>query len=125
MHINVYYDWIYISHCIFSKLTCIFEFRDISWFDGEVYDTLNDYKAGFCSVSSPDLPEDLIGLSKILYIRFHGKGEEKYRYLYSIEELNKWAQNIKKSKAKIVFSYFNNDYDAHAPQNASMLRDIL
>ncbi len=105
----------------------LIEFRDSSWFNSEIYDLLNDYNVGFCSVSSPDLPEDIIESSKMVYIRFHGKyeGSERYRYLYSMEELNKWGHKIKKSKVQEVFCYFNNDYNANAPGNALMLKDIL
>jgi len=103
----------------------VIEFRDPSWFDNEVYDLLNDYKVIFCSVSAPDLPEDLIVTSDIAYVRFHGKKDEKYRYLYSKRELNEWAKKIEKSKVGEVFGYFNNDYNANAPKNAEMLKNYL
>lgn len=102
----------------------VLEFRDKSWFDGEVYDILNDHNIKFCSISSTRMPEDLIITSNMMYIRFHGK-REKYRYLYSKKELNKWAEKIKKSEVKEVFCYFNNDYNANAPENAEMLKNIL
>ncbi len=38
----------------------IIEFRDQSWFDSQVYDILNEFNIEFCSVSSPDLPENLV-----------------------------------------------------------------
>ena len=103
----------------------IIEFRHPSWFDSEVYDLLNESNVGFCSVSSPDLPEDLITTSDIAYVRFHGIGEEKYRYLYSNEELKEWADKIRKSNPDRVFCYFNNDYAANAPKNCEMLQEML
>ncbi len=102
----------------------VIEFRDISWFDHEVYDILKEFNIIFCSVSS-NFPQELITTSKIAYIRFHGCGMERYRYYYSKEELNKWGEMIKKSNAKSIFCYFNNDYNANAPQNCLVLNEIL
>ncbi len=103
----------------------IMEFRDPSWFDGEVYDILTEFRVGFCSVSSHDLPDDLITTSSIAYVRFHGMGAERYRYLYSNEELKEWADKIKKSNSDNIFCYFNNDYNANAPENAKMLQEMI
>ena len=103
----------------------VIEFRHSSWFDSEVYDLLNESKVGFCSVSAHDFPDDLITTSDIAYVRFHGIGTEKYRYLYSEEELKDWADKIKKSGSNELFCYFNNDYNANAPENCHMLRELL
>ena len=103
----------------------IIEFRHPSWFDDEVYSLLNESKAGFCSVSSTDLPDDLITTSNINYVRFHGTGTEKYHYLYSNQELRDWTDKLKKSNADNIFCYFNNDYNANAPKNAQMLQKMI
>lgn len=103
----------------------IVEFRHASWFDSEVYDLLNEEGVGFCSVSSHDLPDDLITAASIVYVRFHGKGTLKYQYTYSAEELNEWADKLKESCSKHVFCYFNNDYNANAPENCKMLREMI
>lgn len=103
----------------------IIEFRHPSWFDDEVYNLLSEFEVGFCSVSSPDLPEDIITTSNTAYVRFHGMGTEKYRYFYSKEEIKEWADKIKKLDEKDVFCYFNNDYEANAPKNCMMLKEML
>ncbi|MEN4018464.1 MAG: DUF72 domain-containing protein [Methanobacterium sp.] len=103
----------------------IVEFRHPGWFDSEVYSLLSDFEIGFCSVSSPELPEDIITTSDTVYMRFHGIGSEKYRYFYSKEELKGWADKIRKLDVEDVFCYFNNDYNANAPQNCIMLKEIL
>lgn len=103
----------------------IVEFRHSSWFDSEVYKLLGEFEVGFCSVSSPELPEDIITTSNTVYVRFHGIGVEKYRYLYSKEELKGWADKIRKLDVENVFCYFNNDYNANAPQNCIMLKEML
>ena len=84
-----------------SSKNNIIEFRHPSWFDKEVYEILNESKVGFCSVSSHDLPDDLIVTS------------------------NEWANKLRESNSDHVFCYFNNDYNANAPQNCQTLREIL
>ncbi|HEX3013720.1 MAG TPA: DUF72 domain-containing protein, partial [Methanobacterium sp.] len=103
----------------------IIEFRHLSWFDEEVYDLLNESEVGFCSVSSPDLPDDLIITSNITYVRFHGMGTERYHYLYSDKELGKWVDKLKESNSDYIFCYFNNDYNANAPKNVQMLHKMI
>ncbi|MGZ7160716.1 MAG: DUF72 domain-containing protein, partial [Methanobacterium sp.] len=103
----------------------VFEFRHSSWYDDEVYDILKEFKVTFCSLSTLDFPEELMITSDIGYVRFHGKGQERYRYNYSDEELKKWAGKIKKSSLKNIFCYFNNDYNANAPKNCISLKEII
>ncbi|MEL7670281.1 DUF72 domain-containing protein [Methanobacterium sp.] len=103
----------------------IIEFRHPSWYNDEVYDLLNEFEVGFCSVSSADLPDDLVITANITYIRFHGVGSEKNHYLYSDKELKEWADKLKESNSSQVFCYFNNDYNANAPKNAQMLQKII
>ena len=103
----------------------VIEFRHPSWYDGEVYDLLKESEVIFCSVSSADLPDDLVITSNTAYVRFHGIGAEKYHYLYSNPELNEWAGKLNESNSKRVFCYFNNDYNANAPVNCEMLQEII
>ncbi|MCZ3365247.1 MULTISPECIES: DUF72 domain-containing protein [Methanobacterium] len=103
----------------------IIEFRHPSWYNDEVYDLLNESEVGFCSVSSADLPDDLVTTANITYIRFHGVGSEKYHYLYSDKELKEWVDKLKESNSDQVFCYFNNDYNANAPKNAQMLQKMI
>jgi len=102
----------------------VIEFRHISWWNENVFKVLRENKVVFCSVSAPNLPEALVETSETVYIRFHGK-TSWYRYNYSEKELKEWAKRIKKTKAKEVFVYFNNDYNAYAPQNCLKLKEIL
>lgn len=105
--------------------TNVIEFRHPSWFEDEVYDLLRDFNVEFCSVSTSGLPEELVVILDTVYIRFHGKGTERYHYLYSKEEMDGWGKKIKKSSSKKVFCYFNNDYEANAPKNCNMLKKTL
>jgi uncharacterized protein YecE (DUF72 family) len=102
------------------------EFRHVSWFDDEVAAVLTRYQAAFVAVSHPRLPDKIYATTDFLYVRFHGQGRELYRYNYSPEELARWASMVKPHlKSGAVYAFFNNDYEAHAPNNALQLRDLL
>lgn len=102
----------------------VLEFRHTSWWREEVFSILRSEGVVFCSVSFPGLPEELVETSNKVYIRFHGK-EGKYRYRYSKEELKIWAESIRGSGAEEVYVYFNNDYNANAPDNCRELMNLL
>lgn len=102
----------------------VVEFRHQSWWNENVYDAFEKSGIIFCSCSAPHLPDELIKTADDIYIRFHGK-KSWYRYNYSDEELQIWAERILKSKVKNVWIYFNNDYDCHAINNAKTLSNLL
>lgn len=103
----------------------IIEFRNMSWFDDEVFDILQKYNVAYCIISAPgDLPESLNITAPWTYIRFHGK-EHWYNYKYSKEELQQWADKVSDMDAEQVMIYFNNDYNANAVTNGQELMDML
>ena len=59
-----------------------------------------------------------------VYVRLHGP-KRWYKHDYSGDELRVWADRIRASGAKRAFVYFNNDYNAHAPENAKALSRLL
>jgi len=104
------------------------EFRHKSWWNSEVYKAMKKHKIAFCSVSSPKFPKEAIVTTSYAYFRFHGE-EKWYRDEYSKRQLKEWANKIKKAvkkaKAKEVYCYFNNDFNAYAIKNAKMLKALL
>ncbi|MEM2932981.1 MAG: DUF72 domain-containing protein [Candidatus Pacearchaeota archaeon] len=101
----------------------VIEFRHTSWWKEKTYKILED-NATFCIVSAPGLPEDFIKTTDIIYVRFHGK-KLWYGSNYSDVELKEWAKKIKQAKAKEVYCYFNNDFNAYAVYNAIKLKKLL
>ena len=102
------------------------EFRHSSWWDDEVAGVLAQRGVAFVAVSHRELPEDVVPTADFLYVRFHGKGHELYRYDYTDEELDTWVTRLKPSLAgRRLYAFFNNDYDAHAPKNARRFRELL
>lgn len=102
----------------------VVEFRHKSWWNEDVYHAFKEANLIFCSCSGPRLPDELIQTSDEVYIRFHGKAAW-YRYDYSDDELQEWANRIKKSEAREIWIYFNNDYEGHAIKNAETLASLL
>ena len=103
----------------------VIEFRHESWFDEEVYSILDKHKVSFCSISTPEFPEELILTGKVAYVRFHGKGKKWYDYDYSVDELKAWKKKIEDCGADEVYVYFNNDIGANAPKNARQLKEMF
>ena len=105
------------------------EFRHASWWDAEAEKLLQQHQIAFVAVSHPRLPDSIISTTDFLYLRFHGLGRQLYRYDYSPEELQPWVERvvaaIRTSSVRTVYAFFNNDYDAHAVENARVFRDLL
>ena len=100
------------------------EFRHESWFQEETEALLRERGVAMCIVSAPNLPEYVVATAPHAFVRFHGKGAW-YAYRYSMKELHTWAERIKGLPAERVFIYFNNDWNAWAPQNALQLEELL
>ena len=102
----------------------VVEFRHASWWNEDVYAAFREAGAIFCSCSGPRLPDTLVKTADDIYIRFHGV-KRWYRHDYSVEELQEWVDRIRKSRAKRVWIYFNNDHDAYAVKNARAIARLL
>jgi uncharacterized protein YecE (DUF72 family) len=103
----------------------VFEFRDDSWFNEEVFVLLNNYHAGFVMNDSSVYPEIEKVTDSIVYIRFHGPGA-LYASSYSDKQLKEWAERIRGYLKKFdVYCYFNNDYGARAIADAEKLKSFV
>jgi uncharacterized protein YecE (DUF72 family) len=100
-----------------------FEFREPSWFTGEVYNLLRGHNCALCiyHMSGYDSPIELT--ADFVYLRMHG-AESTYGGSYSDSQLEMWARRIEdwRSQSKEVFVYFNNDPEGHAITDAKRLK---
>jgi uncharacterized protein YecE (DUF72 family) len=105
----------------------VFEFRDASWLEPEVFSILRQYNAAFCIHDLGDMQTPLQITADFTYLRFHGPGEAKYTGSYPRRELQKWAHRIDDWRQALaaIYVYFNNDVGGWAVKNALTLRELL
>ncbi|MFC1485365.1 DUF72 domain-containing protein [bacterium] len=104
----------------------VFEFRDTSWFNIEVYDLLKEHNIALCIYNLNDYVSPLEVTADFIYVRLHGPGDA-YKGKYNYESLRSWAEIICKwnKSGKEVSCYFNNDELGYAAQNALELSRII
>ena len=102
------------------------EFRNASWFDDEVTETLSAHSVAQVWVSSLAMPQNFAVTADFIYVRFHGL-QQGYQHNYTVNELEVWAKQLMKyARLEIsAYVYFNNDGYARAPENARLLRDMV
>ncbi|MBW1712575.1 MAG: DUF72 domain-containing protein, partial [Deltaproteobacteria bacterium] len=102
------------------------EFRHASWWHETTAAVLARRQAAFVSISHPELPDRIWPTTDFLYLRFHGLGQKLYLYDYSRQELEDWAARLQPHLAgRSLYAFFNNDYEAHAPRNAALFKDLV
>jgi uncharacterized protein YecE (DUF72 family) len=100
----------------------VVEFRDASWWNKKVFKAFEKNKIGFCSISYPGLPEDVIATTESIYYRFHGI-PKLYYSSYDHKTLKKVSDSIIKAKINTAYAYFNNTASTAAIENARYLKD--
>lgn len=86
------------------------EFRDVSWYEREVNELLEEYNAIRVIQDLPKSATPMAGIhDEVVYLRLHGP-EPRYRGSYAKESLLKYARYIKLwiEEKKTVYVYFNN-----------------
>ncbi len=123
------------------------EARNGKWLEGSSGErflgTLRDLNMAYVAVDEPSLswtvpPKWPITASWGSVIRFHGRNaaawekrgagvSEKFRYLYSPEELRPWKNRVLEISARVerLFVMFNNCYGDYAVRNATWMKKAL
>jgi uncharacterized protein YecE (DUF72 family) len=104
----------------------VIEFRDPSWYDGRVYELLNQHRVSMCLHDMQGSATERLAIGPCVYVRFHF-GTSKYGGRYEDHRLDSWADWLASRIADglDVFAYFNNDTGGHAPRDAVRLRDRI
>jgi uncharacterized protein YecE (DUF72 family) len=108
-----------------SDLLSVFEFRNQSWMNDDVYQLLESKGLTFCVHDMRDLQIPRITTGRAVYVRFHG-ADRKYSGNYSDQELAEWWDWMQGEvqKGKDLYVYFNNDAQGYAIYNAIRLKEI-
>lgn len=105
----------------------VVEFRRSEWLSPTTLSLLNSVGASICNADSPQQRLTNYLTSDQAYLRLHGR-KSWYSYRYTSEELEEIAGialQLAHLGAKVIYIFFNNDYDANAPANALALRGLL
>jgi uncharacterized protein YecE (DUF72 family) len=103
----------------------VVEFRDKQWWSEKVYNRLAEEKIIFCSISYPNLPEDIIINSEIAYVRYHGR-PQLYVSDYTEKEIKELYEAInKKRKIKQAYVYFDNTGSNAGYENGHELQALV
>lgn len=126
----------------FMEYPLVAEVRHASWNRPEIFRLLADLGVGFCNIDQPVIGRS-IGPSEratgaVGYVRLHGRNyeqwfssenhpEERYNYLYSLAELEPWAERIKQvaRQAEVTYVIANNHFEGKAIVNALQLIKLI
>ncbi len=96
-----------------------FEFRDASWFDDSVMQSLSDAAAALCIAETEDLSTPAIKTSSKLYFRLR-------KDIYEAARIGEWAKTIRRlardASETYVFFRHNNAAPHHALALSAMLK---
>ncbi len=126
----------------FMEYPLALEVRHASWNQPVIFQMLRDLGVGFCNIDQPVIGRSLAPSSQatapIGYVRLHGRNyerwftaedhpEERYNYLYSLAELDPWAERIKNlaTAAAAVYVITNNHFRGKAVANALQLITLV
>ena len=128
----------------FADYPLAVEVRHATWNVPEVFELLRERGAGFCNIDQPVIGKSLkpsaLATAPVGYVRLHGRRYdtwfsddemvprfERYNYLYSMEELQPWAERAEKvaEAAREVYVITNNHYQGKGVVNALELISML
>ncbi len=111
-----------------SRYINAIEMRHKSWFNDKVYTIMEDFHSPLVWYDAPveKYPKTPnISTGSVVYLRFHGTSQ-LYKGRYSNDQLRQWADKIRhQAGIRLIFAYFNNDYQADAVTDAMTFRQIL
>ena len=141
-------EYVTYSTRLLGPDTVAVEFRHDSWVsDAEISGTLGllaSLGAAFVCVDEPRmearnvLPPVTAATADMAYVRFHGRNTatwnaragtaaERFKYLYSDEELREWVEPVRRLRESAGTTYlmFNNCFADYAPRNARQMLSLF
>jgi uncharacterized protein YecE (DUF72 family) len=137
-------DRLYLTTLLdrFKEYPLVLEVRHSSWNNPQILEWLEERGVGICNVDQPLFSKSIrpqaITTSSIGYVRLHGRNyqnwfresaprDERYNYLYSLEELDPWITRIKEVAKQTHETYVvtNNHFRGQAVVNALEIKSTL
>lgn len=137
-------DRVYLAKLMdrFKDYPLVLEVRHLSWCNPQIYEWLEELSVGICNIDQPLFSKSIkpagLATSPVGYVRLHGRNyqdwfrekaprDDRYNYLYSLDELEPWIARIKQIAAKTKESYVitNNHFRGQAVVNALEMKSTL
>lgn len=137
-------DRVYLAKLLnrFQDYPLVLEIRHSSWNNPQIYEWLEGVGVGICNVDQPLFARSIkpagLATSQVGYVRLHGRNyqdwfrekaprDDRYNYLYSLDELEPWIARIKEIAAKTKEAYVitNNHFRGQAVVNALEIKSTL
>jgi len=126
----------------FREYPLVLEVRHTSWNNEEIYEWLEERGVGICNIDQPVFAKSIrpaaLTTSTVGYVRLHGRNyqdwfrdkagrDERYNYLYSLDELDSWLVRIKQVAKQTSETYVitNNHFRGQAVVNAVEIKAAL
>ena len=126
----------------FRDFPLVLEIRHATWNQPQIYETLEELGVGICNIDQPlfskSIKPSALTTSSVGYVRLHGRNyqdwfrekagrDERYNYLYSVEQLEPWVANIKEVARHTRETYVitNNHFRGQAVVNALEIKATL
>jgi uncharacterized protein YecE (DUF72 family) len=135
---------IYLAKLIerFNDYPLALEVRHTSWNNEEVYEWLEERGVGVCNIDQPLFKKSIrpaaLTTSPVGYVRLHGRNyqnwfrekaprDERYNYLYTLDELDPWLVRIKQvaKNTRETYVITNNHFRGQAVVNAVEIKAAL
>ena len=128
----------------FEAYPLVVEVRHSTWNDRAFFHMLHERGVGFCNIDQPVIGRSMKPTERVTasvgFIRLHGRRydtwfsdnpatppEERYNYLYSMQELEPWAERARHTAAhtRSTFVITNNHFQGKSIVNALELIHLL
>ena len=135
---RTYMEWLLRQ---FIEYPRVVEVRHSSWNNEATLQYFNERNVTFCNIDQPVLGRSLAPTEHVTaplaYVRLHGRNydqwfdsdsrNDRYSYLYSEAELEKWKTKIINvaDKAEVTFVVANNHFQGKAAANALQLHSMI
>ena len=137
-------DRLYLNNLLerFRDYPLVLEVRHISWNNENIYEWLEERGIAICNIDQPLFKKSIkpaaLTTSRIGYVRLHGRNyqnwfrdkaprDERYNYLYSLDELEPWIDRIRSvsKQTKQTYVITNNHFRGQAVVNALEIKSTL
>ncbi len=95
-----------------GEISCAFEFRSPSWFDGKILDLFRERECGLCNADTDENPvNEIISAAPWGYLRLR-------RSDYTDADLSQWREKIHSQQWERAFVFFKHEDKAKGPEMA-------